>query len=248
MASDNLIKSASLLNDLLLYLRGKAKAGVTLQFLEDEAAKFLRMHDVKSSFMGYYGYPANTCLSVNDCVVHGFPDKTVLKDGDVLKIDAGVKYKWSLSDSAITIIVWWNAKNPQWAALIKATKEALDGGLEYVQAGRSVYDFWFFVNNYIKSKGFVVIKNLTGHGISKTLHEEPYVYNYAEPKSKNVFFREGQIVCLEPITAIRSTRALEKRNVEHNLYCEKWDIGVQREYMVEVTKHGPKILSGITEL
>jgi methionyl aminopeptidase len=93
MASDNLLKSAALLNDLLLYLRGKAKAGVALQFLEDEAAKFLRMHEAKSSFLGYYGYPANTCLSVNDCVVHGFPDDTILKDGDVLKIDAGVKYK-----------------------------------------------------------------------------------------------------------------------------------------------------------
>lgn len=248
MASDNLIKSASLLNDLLIYIRSKAKAGVTLQFLEDEAEKFLRMQWAKSSFLNYYWYPANLCLSVNDCVVHGMPDDTILENGDVLKIDAGVNYKGALSDSAITIIVWWNAKNTEGAALIKATKEALDGGLQYVQAGRSVYDFGFFVHNYIKSKWFTIVKNLTGHGISKTLHEEPYVYNYAEPRAKNVFFKEWQVVCLEPITALRSTKAVEKRNIQHNLYCDKGDIWVQREYMVEVTKHGPKILSGITEL
>ncbi len=239
--------AGQLLTQLLWELRDKVAPGVNVLDLEAYAVQFLRMNNVVWAFKWQYGYPANLCLSVNDSVVHGAPRDYVLQVWDVLKVDAGVKYQDGLADAAFSIVVWWDTKNPEAAALIKATKEALDMGLQYVKAGRSVYDFGFSVAQYVRSKWFSIIKNLTGHGIGKTLHEEPYVYNYGEPAAKQSFFKEWQVVCLEPITAITSTKAIERYGVEHDLFCDKWDVGVQWEYMVLVWKNGPEILAGLVE-
>jgi methionyl aminopeptidase len=239
--------AGKLLTQLLWELRDKVAPGVNVLELEQYAEQFLRMNNVVWAFKWQYGYPANLCLSVNDSVVHGAPKHYVLQKWDVLKVDAGVKYKDGLADAAFSIVVWWDKENPEGAALIKATKEALDIGLQYVKAGRSVYDFGFAVSQYVKSKWFTIIKNLTGHGIGKTLHEQPYVYNYGEPAVKQSFFKEWQVVCLEPITAITSTKAVERYGIEHDLFCEKKDIGVQREYMVLVGKNRPEVLAGLVK-
>lgn len=239
--------AGKLLTQLLWELRDKVAPGVNVLELESYAEQFLRMNNVVGAFKWQYGYPANLCLSVNDSVVHGAPRDYVLQKGDVLKVDGGVKYQNGLADAAFSMVVWWDAENDQWAALIKATHEALDLWLQYVKAGRSVYDFGFAVSQYVKSKWFTIVKNLTGHGIGKTLHEDPYVYNYGEPAAKQSFFKEWQVVCLEPITAIISKKAVERYGVEHDLFCEKRDIGVQWEYMVLVGKNGPEILAGLLE-
>ncbi len=239
--------AGKLLTQLLWELRDKVLPGVNVLALEAYAVQFLRMNNVIWAFKWQYDYPANLCLSVNDSVVHGAPRDYVLQKGDVLKIDAGVKYYDGLADAAFSIVVWWDKENKQWASLIQATKEALDLWLAYVKPGRSVYDFGFAVAEHVRNKWFSIIKNLTGHGIGETLHESPYVYNYGEPAAKKSFFQEWQVVCLEPITAIKSTKAVEKYNVEHDLFCEKGDIGVQREYMVYIGKNGPEVLAGLME-
>lgn len=244
---DNQRVAWKLLTQLLTELRDKVAPWINILELEAYAEQFLRMQWCVGAFKWMYGYPANLCLSVNDSVVHGAPRDYVLQKWDVLKVDGGVKYKNGLADAAFSIVVWWNKENVEWASLIKATKEALDLWLQYVKAGRSVYDFGFAVAQYVRSKWFSVIKNLTGHGIGKTLHEDPYVYNYGEPAAKHSFFAEWQVVCLEPITAIKSTKSVERYGVEHDLFCEKWDIWVQWEYMVLIGKNGPEILAGLTE-
>jgi methionyl aminopeptidase len=239
--------AGKLLTQLLWELRDKVSPGVNVLELEAYAEQFLRINSVLWAFKWQYGYPANLCLSVNDSVVHGAPRDYILQKWDVLKVDGGVKYKDGLADAAFSMVVWWDKENEQWAALIKVTHEALDLWLQYVKAGRSVYDFGFAVSQYVKSKWFTIIKNLTGHGIGKTLHEDPYVYNYGEPSAKQSFFKEWQVVCLEPITAIKSIKAVERYGVEHDLFCEKSDIGVQWEYMVLVGKNGPEILAGLVK-
>lgn len=240
--------AGKLLTQLLIDLRDKVAPWVNLLELESYTVQFLRMNNVVWAFKWQYDFPANLCLSVNDSVVHGVPRDYALKKWDVLKIDAWVKYKTGLADAAISVVVWWNKENKQWAELIKATKEALDLWLQYVKPGRSIYDFGFAVAQHVRSKWFSVIKNLTGHGIGKTLHEDPYVYNYGEPAAKHIFFKEGQVICLEPITAVTSTKSVERYGVEFDLFCEKKDIGVQREYMVYIGKNGPEVLAGIMTL
>ena len=237
--------AGKILTQLLEDLRDIATAGSTLQSLEDFADQFLRMQWCTGPFKWYHSYPANLCLSVNDCVVHGVPTDYVVQNGDVLKIDAGVNYQWWLADAAVSVVIGWEKYNEQWSLLIRATKEALDTSLLYVKAGRSVYDFGFAVAQYMRQKWFSIIKNLTGHGIGKTHHENPFVYNYGDPLAKKIFFQEGQVVCLEPITWLVSTQAVEKNRHPFNLYCNKGDIGVQWEYMVLVTKGEPEILAGI---
>lgn len=139
-------------NELLLILRDAAKAGVSLLELEQIAADFLKKHNLKGSFKGYNGYPANLCLSVNDCVVHGIPDRYVLKNGDVLKIDLGVSYKGCMTDAAITVIVGGEHANPEAAGLIEATKSGLDECMHFLSAGRTVYDWAYAISHYVTQK------------------------------------------------------------------------------------------------
>jgi len=237
--------AGKLLTELLSDLRDKSEEWVNLLDLEWYSEQFMKMNNVKSAFKWYGDYPANICLSVNECVVHGAPHDYELKKWDVLKVDAGINYEWWLADAAFTIIVWGDKENKQWSELIKATKWALDNGLKFIKPGKSIYDFGFAVNDYVKSKWFSILKNLTGHGIWKEVHQNPHIYNYGEPKVRNVFWKEWQVVCLEPITAIRSKKSVERNGIEHNLYCERWDIWAQWEYMVLVTKSGVEILAGL---
>lgn len=235
------------LTELLYQLKDATKAGVTLLELEFIAEKFMQKNNVKGSFKWHHGYPANLCLSVNDCVVHGIPDNYVLKNGDLIKIDGWVIYEGCLSDAAFSMIVGWENTNPRGAQLIRTTKEALDLGLQTVIAGRSLINFGRTVYDHVSKKWFTIVKTLTGHGIGTTVHERPFVYNYPEKAAAKDFFQTGMVLCLEPITAEKSTQAIERNDDGWSLFCEYGDMGCQREYMVEVTSNGPKVLAGIQE-
>jgi len=122
----NITDSCAYLTELLHYLKDHTKAGMSLLEVEELSQQWLDTRNLKGAFKGYEGFPANLCLSVNDCVVHGIPDETVLKNGDLLKIDTGILYKKGVSDACISMIIGDAGLNPLGAELIKVTKEALD--------------------------------------------------------------------------------------------------------------------------
>lgn len=122
------------LNEMLLLLRSKAKVGMATIELEFIAEHFLKQHNLKSPFKGYDGFPTNLCLSVNDCVVHGEPSDYVLKNGDLLKIDAGIQYQKGIADSAISLVIGGELANPLAYDLVQVTKEALDRGIETIES------------------------------------------------------------------------------------------------------------------
>lgn len=235
------------LNKLLLLLSTKAKAWVSLLELEAIAEEYLTSNHVKWAFKWYNWYPANLCLSVNDCVVHWIPDEYVLKNGDLLKIDSGVIYKWGISDSAISLIVWWEMANPLGHKLITATKRSLDKWILKLWPGKSAYDFSLTVYNSIRDDWFAVIKTLTGHWVGKYVHEKPNIYNYPHPLMHNVIFKPWMILALEPITALTSSDVYIKKGNDWNLYCKQKDLWAQREYMILITPTGYEILSWITD-
>jgi methionyl aminopeptidase len=234
------------LTEMLLLLKEMVAPWVILIDIEAKAAEYLKKNNVKGTFIGHHGYKHNLCLSVNDCVVHGIPDRYVLKQWDLLKIDAWVTYKWLIADSAISIVVWWDNSNIDAARLIQATKWALDTWLQFIKPGKSLYDFGYAVDQYVKSKWCTIIKNLTGHGVGTSLREPPFIHNRWHPDSQDIFFKAWMVVALEPITAMWSTSYIEKPKVNNwNLYTTQWDLWAQWEYTILITETGYEILAGV---
>lgn len=239
--------AGSILNKLLLLTAQAAQAGVTLQFLEDLAQAFLDKQGVTWSFKGYNWFPANLCLSVNDCVVHGIPDQTILKNGDLLKIDVWVTYEWYIADAAISIIIGGKKHNPQWAKLISATKESLDKWIQEIIPWRPCMPYAQTVQKTLLKHNCSVIKNLTGHGVGVEVHEAPHLYNRPHQSMQDMRWTPGRVVALEPITAIRSTDFKTKPHNERNLYTTKGDLGAQREYTIAIHEDGIEILAWIQD-
>lgn len=230
------------LNELLEMIGHAAKPWVILMELEAQAQRFMDVNNIKGAFKGYHWFPANLCLSVNDCVVHGIPDATVLEEWDLLKIDAWVVYKECISDSAVSLIVWGKEHNPEGQKLINATKLSLDDSLKYIAPGLSLYDFGVSVDSILKKQGFSVIKTLTGHGVGVKVHEPPSIYNRWYKPLKKQTFAKGMVIALEPITAMKSKEFIEWTNWR-NLYTSKGDLWAQREYTLAVTSDWYDILA-----
>lgn len=243
----NIRQSWKLLNELLYILYNSTKVWVNLLDLEKISEDFMRKNNVKWAFKWFEWYPANLCLSVNECVVHGIPYNYNLKNWDLLKIDSWVTYKWWISDSAISIIVWWELANPIWYTLVKSTKNALDQAIKKVWPWKLIYDYSNEVSYQITKDWFSILKTLTWHGVWVEVHEPPHIYNYPHENTKKTEFQPNMVVCFEPITAISSTDIVEKKWQPWNLYTKKWDFWAQREYMLLITENWYEILSWITE-
>ncbi len=233
---------------LLRALVDQAQPWVALLTLEKRAEDYLQAHQLTGSFKGYQGYPANLCLSVNSCVVHGIPDETILMPGDLLKIDAGVTYQGMIADSAVSVVIGGRATNPQATQLIMATKEALDAGIKTIVIGESMFPFGETVYNMLTQRGCAVIRQLTGHGVWTSVHEGPYIYNRPYHELRQQYREPGLVVALEPITAQTSETFIEKQGVPRNLYTHGGDLWAQREYTIACTEHGIEILAGVTTI
>lgn len=239
---ENIRESGKYLTELLEIIGKAAQPGIILMELEVQAQRFMDMHNLKGAFKWYQWFPANLCLSVNDCVVHGIPDATILQEGDLLKIDAWVIYKEWISDSAVTLVVGWAKHNPVGQELTNATKESLDESLKFVGPWVSLYDFGDSVDSIMQKRGFRIIKTLTWHGVGTHVHEPPSIYNRWYKPLKKQYFQEWMIVALEPITAEQSKEFVQGDNWR-NLYTQKWDLGAQWEYTVAITPDGYEILA-----
>ena len=166
-------------------LKNLAKPGIKTIEIDAEAERLIRSLECVPAFLGYTPggagepYPATVCSSVNDGVVHGRPTKYELKSGDILKIDLGLIYKGYYSDMAITLGVGKISEEEQ--KLISVTREALQLGIAAAKPGNTLGDIGFAIESFVKKNGFAVVDDLTGHGIGKKLHEDPYVYNVGHP-------------------------------------------------------------------
>src|SRR5574344_665093 len=170
--------------------------GVTTNKLNEVAETFIRDHGAIPSFLGFEGFPAALCLSVNDVVVHGFPSDYVLKEGDVVSVDCGTLYKGYNGDSAYTFPV--GEVDEETRKLLDVTKASLYKGIEQAVDGNRVGDIGHAVQTYAESFGFSVVRELEGHGIGKGMHEDPGVPNYGRP-GKGTHLVEGMVICIEPM-------------------------------------------------
>lgn len=176
---------------------GKAVApGVTTKKLNELAETFIRDHGAVPNFLGYDGFPASICTSVNDVVVHGFPSDYVLKEGDIVSVDLGTKYKGYNGDSAYTFPV--GEVDAETKKLLTVTRESLFKGIEKAVAGNRTGDIGHAVQTYAESFGFGVVRELEGHGIGRDMHEDPGVPNYGH-QGRGCKLVDGMVICIEPM-------------------------------------------------
>ena len=215
------------------------KPGVTTKELNDIAEAFIRANGAVPAFLGYQGYPASACISVNEQVVHGIPSDYVIKDGDIVSVDLGTIMKGFVGDSAYTFAV--GTVSDEVRQLLEVTKEALRKGAAQAKAGNRVGDISAAVQDYAESFGYGVVRELEGHGLGRKMHEEPGVPNYGA-RGRGPLLKEGMVICIEPMITMGSRRVIFER--------DGWTVrthdrkpAAHFEYAVAVGKTGPDILT-----
>jgi methionyl aminopeptidase len=172
------------------------KPGVTTLQLDALAEEFIRSQGAVPSFLGYAGFPNSICTSVNDQAAHGIPSKYVLKEGDVVSVDCGAEINGFHGDSCYTFCV--GEVSEEVKKLLRTTKEALLLGISKAKVGNRLGDVEHSIQEYCESNGYSVVRELTGHGIGRMMHEEPLVRNYGRAR-RGLPFREGLVIAIEPI-------------------------------------------------
>lgn len=176
------------------------RPGISTFEIDKKAAEVIKNYGCIPSFLNYNGFPASICTSVNDVVVHGIPDhKTVLQEGDIISIDAGVIYKGYHSDSARTHAVGEVCKEAR--LLIDVARQSFFEGVKYAKAGMHLYQISAAVEDYVTAHGFSCVRDLVGHGIGRELHEEPQVPNFRQ-KRRGMKLVPGMVICIEPMVNI----------------------------------------------
>jgi methionyl aminopeptidase len=187
--------------EILEGVKEKVQPGVETRELDELAEEMCRQRRVKPAFKGYRGYPRCICVSVNEEVVHGIPGSRQLKAGDLVSLDFGVKYDGYYGDAAITVGV--GAVDPRALALAAATEESLYAGIAVVKAGNHLSDISHAVQSVVEGAGFGVIRDFVGHGIGRSLHEDPQIPNFGSP-GRGPTLQVGMTFAIEPMTSLGS--------------------------------------------
>lgn len=190
-------KSALLVSQTLAEVTGMLKPGISTLSIDQLVGVYIRDHKAIPSFLNYNGYPFNSCISVNDVVVHGFPNKKELREGDIISVDIGVILDGWHGDHAYTFAIG----DPGEAVmnLIRVTKESLYKGIEKAIAGNRVGDISYAIQEHTEKKhGYGVVRELVGHGLGKDLHEDPQVPNYGK-RGSGAKLKEGMVLAIEPM-------------------------------------------------
>jgi len=215
------------------------KVGITTKELNDIAHNFIIKSECIPSFLNYEGYPASICVSVNDEVVHGIPSKRRLKDGDVVSIDIGVEYKGYHSDSANTYIVGNASKEIM--DLVENTKKSLYEGLSVIKDGVKISDIGGKIENFAKENNLGVVRELVGHGVGSSIHEDPDVPNYYTNDTTKL--KSGMVIAVEPMLNLGS-RHIYMEEDEWTIKTEDGLPSAHFEHTVLVTDDGYVILTG----
>lgn len=190
-------ESALLVSKTLSEVAKLLKPGIATISLDVLIGQFLQDHQAEPSFLNFHGYPFNSCISVNDVVVHGFPGKYELKEGDIVSIDVGAYKNGFHGDHAYTFII--GEARPEIVQLVKVTKESLFIGIEKAIAGNRIGDVSYAIQEHTEKRyGYGVVRELVGHGLGKSMHEDPQVPNYGKRGSGHVM-KNGLVIAIEPM-------------------------------------------------
>jgi methionyl aminopeptidase len=182
--------------EVLHTLVERLRPGLVEKELDEIVRKELGKRKVIPVFLGYQGYPATVCVSVNDEIVHGIPGDREIADGDVVSIDLGCVYKGFVADAAVTVGV--GNVSPEAGRLIGVTREALNRGIDAARAEARLGQIGAAIQTYVEGEGFSVVREYVGHGVGRQMHEDPQVPNYGDPETGPVL-KEGMVIAIEPM-------------------------------------------------
>jgi len=227
--------AAEVLDELAAFIR----PGVTTKQVDEFAGEAMKRRGAKSAFLGYRKYPCQTCLSVNDEVVHGLANERQLRFGDILSIDCGVTYKGFIGDTATTLAVGGCGVAAQ--RLMDVTQQSLQKGIAQAIAGNRVTDISRAVQQYVETNGYSVVREFVGHGVGRSVHEEPQVPNFVDPSS-NQKLRAGMTIAIEPmVNAGRPEVKILKDG--WTVVTQDGSLSAHFEHTVLITAGEPEILT-----
>ncbi len=226
--------------DVLDRLQEAAKPGITTMELNEIAAARLRQLKAEPAFLGYHGYPAVLCTSVNEVVVHGIPRKdVVLKDGDLLSIDFGAFKQGWCGDSARTIPI--GQISPEAESLMNTTRESLERAIKMCVPGNRLGDIGWAVQSHAEAHGYTVVRQFVGHGIGRAMHEEPHVPNYGDA-GKGRRLSPGLVVAIEPMVNAGGPEVVVQED-GWTAVTKDGSLSAHFEHSVAITDDGPFVLS-----
>jgi methionyl aminopeptidase len=229
-----------LVADILEVLAAMVAPGVSTGDLDAEAEKLARAAGAVPAFKNYRGYPATLCTSINEQVVHGIPSaEAVLRDGDIVSIDMGVKLNGFVGDSAVTVPVGRVTESV--TRLLDVTRASLEQGIAAVAVDGRVSDIGHAVQAYVEAHGFSVVREFVGHGIGASLHEEPQVPNYGE-RGRGTRLRAGMVLAIEPMVNMGRPEVKVLRD-GWTAVTKDGSLSAHFEHTVAVTADGPRILT-----
>jgi methionyl aminopeptidase len=221
-------------------LREQVKPGISTAELDQIADDFIAKRNAVPAFKGYHGFPASICTSVNEQVVHGIPSKKrILEEGDILSVDVGAVYKGFVGDTAATLPVGAIPEHAQ--RLLQATQGALAAGIEKARSGNFLEDISGAVQDYAESLGYSVVREYVGHGVGRSMHEEPQIPNYRQGK-RGPKLKPGMTLAIEPMVneGVWQTRTLGDR---WTVVTQDGKLSAHFEHTVAITDGEPEILT-----
>lgn len=196
-------ESCKIVRDALGFVGSKIQAGMTTKEVDELVERYIRSYGAYPSCLGYGGFPASACVSVNETVVHGIPSDRVLKEGDIVSVDTVAFKNGFHGDAARTFCI--GKVSEEKAKLVKVTEECFFKAIEDLKAGTPLYDIGYKVQTHAESHGFGVIRSYTGHAIGKEMHEDPSVPNFGR-KGTGMRLKKGMTICIEPMISMGDWR------------------------------------------
>jgi len=220
-------------------LAGKIRPGVTTRDLDQAAEKFIRSQGCEPAFKGYRGFPGSICTSPNSMIVHGIPGPYTLERGDILSVDIGVIRDGWVADAARTFAV--GPVSPVAHKLMAVTEESLFIAVEHCLAGNRLGDVSHAIQEHVEAAGLSIVRTLVGHGIGRSMHEEPQIPNYGKPGT-GVLLEEGMVLAVEPmVTAGR--HAVRVGDDHWAIYSQDGSLAAHFEFTIAITARGPRVLT-----
>jgi methionyl aminopeptidase len=236
---ETMARAGAVVADTLAVLEEQVQPGITTAELDRIADEFIRSRGGAPTFKGYKGYPAATCLSPNAMVVHGIPGPAKLDDGDILSVDVGVTLDGFVADSAWTFPVGTISEDAQ--RLLDTCKAALEAGIAEVRAGNRIGDISRAVQAVTEAAGFSVIRSLVGHGVGRSMHEDPQVPNFVSVNT-GPELKEGMTIAIEPMITAGGPDVYIHDD-EWSISTSDGSLAAHFEHTVAVTAEGPRILT-----
>jgi len=227
--------AAKVLEEVAAYI----EPGLTTKQVDEFAAARMKHYGGKSAFLGYRKYPCHLCISVNEQVVHGLATDRILKFGDIVSLDCGVTYNGFIGDTALTVAVGGCGVTAQ--QLMDVTEKSLYVGIAQAVAGNRVTDISRAIQDYVENNGFNVVREFVGHGVGRTMHEDPQVPNFVDPKS-NDKLRAGMTIAIEPMVNV-GLPDVKMLKDGWTVVTQDGSLSAHFEHTVLITEGDPEILT-----